>query len=360
MSVTATPDVHRELEQCLAAIQKLQDDQVVVEVHLVSLSREACESLAACEFCTPERRKDCAAIWFQHNCLPVSESEVTSLLTTLQKDTSTSVMTSPKCTVLDGQRATIKIGSEDSFVGWKMQPRISSDRRHTAMAMTLNLDGCTHETVLCVPAGGYCLIGGRYAKLCEYDSCPTLSRIPYLNRLFKNVGYGELNWLAVVKVTPFKSGSCEISTKCNMLPTCEVIKAAMQETGSREEPASAVQPKPTSKQRELLDAYFDACAKGDLRLIKKYHRELQQSTLEKELKLAPSEWRRDGKRWTEEESSVNGPRPTESSTKPMLQWEQRWLPARTEEYERIGIDFEIEFSIGNRDEHAAWTSRWVK
>ena len=60
------------------------------------------------------------------------------------------------------------------------------------------------NTVVSVPDGGTVLMGGikRLSESREERGVPLLSNIPYINRLFKNVGIGQETSNLMMMVTP--------------------------------------------------------------------------------------------------------------------------------------------------------------
>ena len=62
----------------------------------------------------------------------------------------------------------------------------------------------TIENTVAVPDGGTVLFGGlkRLTETRTESSPPVLGKVPYVNRLFKNVGYGRESQSVLVLVTP--------------------------------------------------------------------------------------------------------------------------------------------------------------
>jgi hypothetical protein len=386
--VNNSPEVIEQLTQFLDSMREPQHHEVVVEVRLINLSRETFDKMSHASFCADGRRKEAVAQWFQHRCVAIGEEEVGKLLTDVQIDRQTKVLMTPKCTIFNGQKASIRIDNEQMNVAWKMQPRISADRRFTALSLTLEVDHNAHETVLCVPAGGYCLIGGLFTNRTEFGP-PVLSKIPYLNRLVKNVGYSNQHWVALVKVTPI-CVSEEYKMKGISGAATDASKAAPI---ASEEVASI--PTSVARRDELLKNYVDACSRGDLRLIKKYHRELRKYAVEKESAMQPSERPNDtsGRRvmvrvaeqdwaphqveWLEQamlpwqlpdsdermRSRIASARSSCGPHETVLLWEVRWLGRLRESVFDCPLPpaqtSEVGCSRCPADEHAAWNHRWL-
>ncbi len=62
----------------------------------------------------------------------------------------------------------------------------------------------TIDTTVSVPDGGTVVMGGlkRLSESRSEYGPPILSKIPYINRLFKNVGYGRSAESLLIMVTP--------------------------------------------------------------------------------------------------------------------------------------------------------------
>lgn len=360
--VNNKPEVIEQVVQFLDTMREPQNHQVVVEVRLISLTPATFEKMGNAPFCEQARQKECMAQWFQHRCITVNESEASKLLTGLQFDEKAQVLMTPKCTMFDGQKASIRIDNDQTIIGWKMQPRISADRLFTALSLTLNVHHNLHETVLCVPAGGYCLIGGLFTERTEFGP-PVLSKIPHLNRLVKNVGSSNQHWVALVKVTPI----CATEVPRVQGLSGAVADAVKAAPISAEEAASA--PNLSVRRDEILKNYFDACSRGDLRLIKKYHRELQKYAVEKQLAPHSADWMEQMKQqprmpMIEERATTGMAPPMDSCTKcdaEMPTWETRWQGTSCDSGCPATTGHSIRFSVSLRfrtDEHANWNSKW--
>jgi type II secretory pathway component GspD/PulD (secretin) len=184
-----------------------------------------------------------------------------------------------------------------------VQPAISADRRHVQLHLKVNhaalaseavplvpfttyikpvmRDGTKGEPVpftqyiqqpqiekhavdvtLSIPEGHTALLGGwrqTHESRTEFDSTPpVLSKIPYVNRLYKNVGYGRETEHVCILVTPRIIMSGEMEERGAALP-CPKAAGAAEES----EPPVAE----TARQREvtkLLEQYHKACADGRL------------------------------------------------------------------------------------------------
>ncbi|MFO0877177.1 MAG: hypothetical protein U0840_07355 [Gemmataceae bacterium] len=218
--VHQTPAVQNEIEELLGALRKQQDLEVQVELRIISASETMMEQV----------RKNLEQAPAS-GVVVLDDQSVTALLESVQQDPRTNVLQAPKLTVFNGRRARIDTTDQQTYVAgvnWvenegkkvpvpiarvvksgieiDVLPTVSADRRlvnlqlgiqshvvsappgetqkkpsfHTlAMEKTLKLkDG---ETALLTA-------WSRQVEARHESQPPVLSRIPYLNRLFKNVG----------------------------------------------------------------------------------------------------------------------------------------------------------------------------
>jgi Flp pilus assembly secretin CpaC len=235
--VHQTPEVQQQVAELLNGLRRLQDVEVAVELRIVTVGERAMEKISA-EFPLPSG-KPCY----------LNDGDVKRLLESAQQDRTASIMQAPKITVFNGQRAQVRVtdtgffltgmqakpnaahlGPVETGVKFEVQPVVSADRR----TVTLRLKGGVFDVERPVPAvpvtvpitavdgtevgcGGLRVVqqpqvtqltvdrvlkadAGQTAVLIagtkhveqrqEVGHCPqVLSRIPYLNRLFRNVGY---------------------------------------------------------------------------------------------------------------------------------------------------------------------------
>jgi Flp pilus assembly secretin CpaC len=143
---------------------------------------------------------------------------------------------------------------------------------------------------LVIPDGGTVLLGGwkRTREGRNEFGPPVLSKVPYVNRLFKNVGYGRETEYLLVMVTPRVVAHAEEEAP-------QAAKAAEKKTARRakgtsagameESEGPADSPRPRKKDRdpgerpahppegpvaELVEAYHQACADGRLDEARKF------------------------------------------------------------------------------------------
>jgi type II secretory pathway component GspD/PulD (secretin) len=200
----------------------------------------------------------------------LSDIQVFLFMEAAQGDQRTNVMQAPKLTMFNGQTATINVGDAQSMVtgvqvaqvsggqfvfipqiqqitnniNLTISAVISADRRFVRMSLTPTLnallpgpvqlfpvvvpiftsfDQQTGQpvvftqfiqqpvvstvnvlTTVAVPDGGTVLMGGlkRLSESRNEYGPPILSKIPYINRLFKNIGYGREAESLLIMVTP--------------------------------------------------------------------------------------------------------------------------------------------------------------
>jgi hypothetical protein len=101
-----------------------------------------------------------------------------------------------------------------------------------------------------VPDGGTAVFNGgtRVTERRAESGPPVLSKVPYVSRMFKNVGYGRETEQILVMVTP---------------------RIIVHEEEEQERPAPPRKSSPERRVATLLKMYHRACAAGDLALAKK-------------------------------------------------------------------------------------------
>jgi general secretion pathway protein D len=270
--ISQRQDVQEEIADLLAALRRLQDVEVAVEIRLLSVSEASFERLGAAsqallnlgEPASPDQAAGAHELAF------LNDKQVRQLLETAQGDRRTSVMQAPMITVFSGQKATLSVTDRQYFVtGFKVmreagqavavpknegfdlglrfliQPAVSADRRSVLMNFRAELTELESLAVPVVPVQTHLMrpldegsaqvvpvqqfvqqpsirkmkvdkcfqtADGKTAVLhwgtrlveerAECESCPVLSKVPYLNRLFRNVGYGRQAQHLVLLITP--------------------------------------------------------------------------------------------------------------------------------------------------------------
>lgn len=201
---TNSPKVLAEVAELIEALRRLQDQQVTVEMRLITVpagfgAKAGWLSAVAKEkFCTPD--------------------ELKTALEAVAADKRVNVITSPKMTMVDGQMGYFRVGevrgavvpggktvlkSSDAIevVGYQTlesgiqlecTPTISADGKSIQLKMKSGVNALTCDSTLALPAGhsAIALLGKEQIEVRTQTRVPVLSKVPYLNRLFTNTGIG--------------------------------------------------------------------------------------------------------------------------------------------------------------------------
>jgi type II secretory pathway component GspD/PulD (secretin) len=328
--INQTPDIQDQIAELLAALRRLQDQEVAVEVRFISIAEDFYERIGVNfnlnfvnkhngtrlqpDLVSGQFTPDSFINKFQpHNFLTglqaagtftpdlnipltvtsfaqtvplyggypggggitmglayLSDIQVFLFMEAAQGDVRTNIMQAPKLSMFNGQTATITVSDQQYFLTgvniipqmgiFTYQPQIgsfpfgvtltmnsviSADRRFVRMSLTPSLtslatpvvdlfpvvvpifplfDGLgtgqpvvftqfiqqpristvAVSTTVAVPDGGTVLMGGlkRLSEGRNEYGPPVLSKIPYINRLFKNIGYGRTAESLLIMVTP--------------------------------------------------------------------------------------------------------------------------------------------------------------
>jgi type II secretory pathway component GspD/PulD (secretin) len=140
---------------------------------------------------------------------------------------------------------------------------------------------CIDSTAV-IPDGGTVLLGGvkKVSEVRHECGTPVLSTIPYLNRLFTNVGYGREAQRVYVLVTPRvivneqEEKHAAEAVPCPKPCVAECPRPAVAEESEAHEPARTGAPvgRQAKVVGELLQAYDEACAAGHTREAAKFAR----------------------------------------------------------------------------------------
>jgi type II secretory pathway component GspD/PulD (secretin) len=325
--INQTHEVHDQIQDLLASLQRMQDVQVALEVRYMDVSEDAWKSIqqkvkmSSCPTQHPEE------ITF------LKDKEAALLLETMQNHRGTAVVQAPKATLFNGQTGTICCEETHHFTtgldvdltsgqiqvvpvhqdiptGLRitMQPVVSADRRFVRVSLKSELTGLlssevalvpvtvaskdqenkpisvTHhiqqpkvntltcENTVAIPDGGTVCISGL-KKVCEARNefgPPVLSDIPYLNRLFKNVGYSReerrVLTLVTARVIVNEEPAYQTGHVQGLHPSpaqCDTAPAACSDAEEQEPPAK---PEKLGRQEkvvsDLLKAYDEACDEG--------------------------------------------------------------------------------------------------
>jgi hypothetical protein len=265
--VNQTAAVQGQVRDLLAALRRMQDQEVSVEVRFVSVGEDFCERIGVDFNSNPPTTYSSPAppVAPKQGVAFLNDAQMRKLMEAVQGDQRANVMQAPKLTVSNGQASVIRIGDEHRFVtgvdvsdeggqvmarphtetittGLQMgvRPVISADRRFVRLDLAVNkselaanvplfpvvlplkpADGGepvvftqyiqqpsvvaqTMQQTVTVPDGGTVLLGGlkTVREVRNEYGPPVLSKVPYVNRLFKNVGYGRETEHVLVMVTP--------------------------------------------------------------------------------------------------------------------------------------------------------------
>jgi hypothetical protein len=105
--VSQTRDVQDQIAELLASLRRLQDDQVAIELRVVTISPETAEYLL--HYYGIDWRLDPPATFF-------SDAQLFQFMEALQQDKHTDIMQAPKLTLFNGQTSTMRIGEFQYFV----------------------------------------------------------------------------------------------------------------------------------------------------------------------------------------------------------------------------------------------------
>jgi type II secretory pathway component GspD/PulD (secretin) len=111
--VTQTREAQEEVADLLRALRRLQDVQVCIEMRIVQTSRDTADEFRAmagfANVEAPARPEKAAAVF-------LTDAEVRRCLEFAQGDAATEIMASPRVTALNGQKARVQVGQEQSFI----------------------------------------------------------------------------------------------------------------------------------------------------------------------------------------------------------------------------------------------------
>lgn len=232
--VRQTAARHAEIQDLLAALRRLQDVEVTVEVRFVAV--------------TPEMMKQLGLLAGEQLTQPGSvvldDTQVTLLLRAVQEDRNANVLQAPKLTMFNGQQAVMELAEQQRFVTgveWvpvgtrsvpqprvrpvgtgirlAVLPTVAPDNRTVNLQLAVNLTRDNHaegeenavvrqrdlvvEKALKLTDGATAAVTGwtRHRELRRDLSSPVLSKIPYLSKLFTTVSYGKETEQVLLLVT---------------------------------------------------------------------------------------------------------------------------------------------------------------
>lgn len=252
--VRQTPEMQEQVAELLAALRKLQDTEVSVELRFVTVSDECLAKLGV------EDADGKASI------VRLDDAQVRLLLEAAQSDTRTNIMQAPKLTVFNGQRATLDLTEKQLFVtgaemistGERKMPQlhtksvntglqvtvlpvVAPDNRSVTLQLGVSLTRAdvprlaasqilagkspeknavptltfvapqeprfsmrSFQTTVKLTDGTTALISGwtQHREQRNQICPPVLSKIPYIGQLFRTISYGKEREHLLVLVTP--------------------------------------------------------------------------------------------------------------------------------------------------------------
>ncbi len=307
--INQTPDVQEQIMDLLATLRRDLNTEVVLEMRFL---------------CAPEGflKDNHIALSGKpgSSCVFMNDREVKKLMEAACADRGISIMQAPKLTMVNGQMVRMTLpgqllggANEDAgIVRILTQPIVSADRRFVRLFLNLAecantaremkpagqpVHGCLRigvgvnsevgltgsvvfneqnfdvyppvafEKTATLPNGGTMLFGGWKKDVVvpvEQDECPVLSRIPYVNRLFRNVAVSCDSGEVYVLVTP----------RILMQEETEEIAPPYRGAEEQEEPVKLTpeQQRQATVVTGLLKAYDQACAAGHAAEARKYAR----------------------------------------------------------------------------------------
>jgi type II secretory pathway component GspD/PulD (secretin) len=325
--VNQPPDIQEQIAELLAALRRLQDAEVAVEIRFISVSDALMERLGKVSLA---HVGDGAGSQAAPQVTFLDDKQLAQLMEGVQSDMRSNVMQAPKLTLMNGQASVIRVMEKKYFVTGvatthdadgnivfipkneahdlgmetSVQPAISADRRYVQLHLKVNQAALASEVVPLVPVTTYIkpvrpdgtkgepvpftqyiqqpqiekhsveltlsIPEGRTAVLNGWQQTrevrneietPVLSKVPYVNRLFKNVGYGREAEHVFIMVTPRVILNEEVEERAVAPPSlrAEPVPGAAEES----EPPVADMAR-HSKVTRLLEKYHKACAEGRL------------------------------------------------------------------------------------------------
>jgi type II secretory pathway component GspD/PulD (secretin) len=342
--IKQTPDVHEQIADLLAALRRLQNEEVALEVRIIGVAEDFLKQMNAdlpAAAAPPGAPAGASQVRF------LDDKEAFQFMEAIQADRRSSVQQAPKVTLLNGQLADVDLTDQQAFltgvdmvsaggaiafvpknetheIGVKLsaRPVVSADQRFVRVELHLQqtelasrvipllkvttqlekqpLDGTKGEptefnqyvqqpcfdshavdVTLAIPAGGTALITGwRHLREGRNEfGPPVLSKIPYISRLFKNVGCGREPEQVLIMVTPRVLVAEEQEEKVAAAPPPKAVPAP---TGAEESEAVGPEKNPAQPGAKAAMAREKKLA----RLVKKYHQACADGHLEEAGKLA--------------------------------------------------------------------------
>src|SRR5262249_45950476 len=174
-----TPDVHEQIAELLAALRRLQDVEVAVELRVLSVADDFCGSLGLdADAFAPGDKEGAPKVTF------LNEAQAFMLMEAVQGDKHTNVMQAPKLTMFNGQRLTLTVLDRQFFV---TGVEVKWDGRHV-LAVPKNEP---HETGLKMTLQPVVSGDGKFVRLRLSGTMSTLTEDPVPLSPISNMIYPE-------------------------------------------------------------------------------------------------------------------------------------------------------------------------
>jgi Bacterial type II and III secretion system protein len=111
--INHTPEVQAAVARYLDSLRKLQDLQVTMSVHVVTISDECWGN---CDLAKEFAHCDAGCISTKAKGMVVKHDALQKLMCSAQKDPGTSALAAPKLTLLNGQPGQLRVGQSERFV----------------------------------------------------------------------------------------------------------------------------------------------------------------------------------------------------------------------------------------------------
>lgn len=310
--INHTPKVQQQVADFLANLRKLKDTEVALEVRIITIAEDDCERLGV-DF--NQKAKD-APLEMKF----LTDKDVGQLVKSVAGCERTSICQSPQLMLANEQSGTVSmcdypalatvtrmqlttlpngavtvcpvVKEVETGCSFTAKPVVSADRRSVHLSLDFHkkdLNSELHFSITAmIPDGGTVMCGGLQREVEVRQECgePLFARIPYLNRLFKTIGYGRESQRVMVLVTPriVKDTEEAPAPQATAVGACAgsgavvggAIGAAEDHAEYKRRTASfeAATSENTQRQADvlarLLKAYNEACAEGNTAEAQKY------------------------------------------------------------------------------------------
>lgn len=191
LTVVNSPVVQRKIASLLRAIRRKQDLAVALEFRLVRVSEATVERIRQ------EYDIGTGAV-LEHDAF-------VRLMELAQEDRNCTVMQAPRVTVCDAQQVNLRIAEGSFMVDLNVTPHANVDHQQTHLSVRVQGNGeanTEHLNASLAEGSALAFPGGPVTELVRTENGPpVLSRIPYVNRLFKQVGYGSETMQTLILVS---------------------------------------------------------------------------------------------------------------------------------------------------------------